>query len=335
MSGKLITVFGGSGFLGRYVVRELCKAGWRVRVAVRNPMNAGDMRVGGEVGQVQIIQANVRHRPSVERALQGADAVVNLVGILYERGRQTFNAAQAEGAENVAEIASELGIKQMVQMSAIGADADSDANYARTKAEGEAAVRKHMPQSIILRPSIIFGPEDGFFNMFGGYAKLLPVLPLIGGGKTQFQPIFAGDVAQAVVAALGNSSAAGRTFELGGPRTYSFKELLDYICEQTNRGPFKLPLPFWMARMQGQIFSVLFKLWPFHAPPLTGDQVLMLKEDNIVGASGDESVGTIEDLGDIELETVEAIAPSYLWRYRPYGQFQIRDADDGVSRVDL
>ncbi|MBB35735.1 MAG: complex I NDUFA9 subunit family protein [Hirschia sp.] len=335
MSGKLITVFGGSGFLGRYAVRSLCKAGWRVRVAVRNPMNAGDLRVGGEVGQVQIVQANVRNRPSVERALEGADAVLNLVGILYESGRQSFEGSQHLGAKNVAELAQAAGVSQMIHISAIGADENSKADYARTKAEGEKSVREYMPQAVILRPSIIFGPEDGFFNRFAGLAKMSPVLPLIGGGKTRFQPVFVGDVAEAILAALDNPSAQGRIFELGGPRSYSFKELLTYICEQTNRSPFLIPVPFFIAQIKGMAISLAFKMWPFHAPPLTGDQVRMLKTDNVVGLTGDDSIGTIEDLGVTELESVEAIVPSYLWPYRPYGQFQIRETADEVSRVDV
>lgn len=335
MSGKLITVFGGSGFLGRYVVRALCKAGWRVRVAVRNPMNAGDMRVGGEVGQVQIVQANVRNRPSVERALKGADAAINLVGILFERGKQNFDRTQREGAENIADLAHAAGVSQLIHVSAIGADPNSNSKYGKTKAEGEEAIRKFFPEATILRPSIIFGPEDGFFNMFAGYARLAPVLPLIGGGQTKFQPIYVDDVAEAVVAALANPSAKGRVFELGGPRVYTFKELLDYIRDQTNRKPMLMSIPFWLAKLQGMTIAFAFKFWPFHAPPLTADQVRMLEHDNIVGASGEAGVGTIQDLGDIRLETVEAIAPSYLWRYRPYGQFQHREGDDGVSRVDV
>ena len=335
MSGKIITIFGGSGFLGRYAVRALCKAGWRVRVAVRNPMNAGDMRLGGEVGQVQIVQANVRNRPSVARAVEGVDAVLNLVGVLYERGRQSFEGSQHLGARNIAELAKEAGVSQMIHISAIGADADSESDYAQTKAKGEAAVREVYPNAIILRPSILFGPEDGFFNKFAEFAKYLPMLPLVGGGKTQFQPVYVGDVADAIVASLTDNAAEGRTFELGGPRTYSFKELMQFVKDQTNRGPLLLPMPFWAASLQGLTFDLFFKFWPFHAPPLTADQVRLLKVDNVVGATNEENVGTLADLGITELETIEAIAPTYLWSYRPYGQFQIRDGEDEVSRVDL
>ena len=334
MQDKLITVFGGSGFIGRYAVRALCKAGWRVRVAVRNPMNAGDMRLSGEVGQVQIMQANVRNRPSVARAVDGADAVLNLVGILFERGRQNFGGAQALGAANVAELAREAGVKQMVQLSAIGADADSDSEYARTKAEGEANVLEHMPNAVILRPSLVFGPEDGFFNKFGNLGRRTPVLPLIG-EKTQFQPVFVGDVADAIVGALDRPDAAGRVFELGGPKTYSMREMMEFIGRETDRKPLLLPVFFPIASVMGLANSIFCWVWPFHSPVVTGDQVKLLKKDNVVGASGDAAFGTLADLGVTQLETVEAIAPTYLWRYRPYGQFQVRDNAEAISRVDV
>ncbi|ACT57910.1 complex I NDUFA9 subunit family protein [Hirschia baltica] len=334
MSGKLITVFGGSGFIGRYAVRALCKAGWRVRVAVRNPMNAGDMRIGGEVGQVQIIQANVRNRPSIVRALDGADAVLNLVGLLYQKGRNTFDGTQALGAQNIAEYAADAGIKQFIQLSAIGADLESNANYARTKAEAEQTVLDQIPTATILRPSLVFGPEDQFFNKFATFAKFLPFLPLVGGGKTKFQPVFVGDLADAIVNALSIPETQGRTYEIGGPRTYTFKELLEFITEQTDRKKTLLPIPFFAAELKGLVFAGLFKFWPFHAPPITRDQVRMLKSDNIVGLETDKNFGTIEDLGVTSLETVEAIVPTYLWRHREYGQFHIPEKED-VSRVDI
>lgn len=334
MSGKLITVFGGSGFIGRYAVRALCKAGWRVRVAVRNPMNAGDMRVGGEVGQVQIIQANVRNRPSIVRALDGADAVLNLVGILFERGRQSFNGTQLLGAQNIAEYAAEAGIEQFVQLSAIGADTNSKSNYSRSKAEAEDVVLSKIPTATILRPSVVFGPEDDFFNKFSSLAAMSPALPLIGGGKTKFQPVFVGDLADAIVGALDNSEAQGRTYEIGGPTTYSFKELLQFVLETTDRRRILLPIPFFAAELKGMALDLMFKLWPFHAPPLTGDQVRLLKSDNIVGLETDKNYGTISDLGVTTLETIEAIVPTYVWRFREYGQFHVPEKDE-VSRVDI
>ncbi len=333
-SDKLITIFGGSGFIGRYAVRTLCKAGWRVRVAVRNPMNAGDLRMSGEVGQVQIIQANVRNRPSVERAVHEADAVLNLVGILYEKGRQTFDGTQALGAANVAELSAKAGAKRFIQMSAIGADPNSSSNYGRTKAEAETAVKDHFPSATILRPSIVFGPEDDFFNKFAHLARFSPVMPLIGGGKTKFQPVFAGDLSEAILGALENDDTQGRTFEIGGPNVFTFKELLEYICKVSDRRRVMLPVPFMAAQVKGSMLDFLFRMWPFHGPPLTGDQVRMLKTDNIVGASQVEAIGTIADLGVTSLEAVEAVVPSYLWRHREYGQFHIPHEDE-VSRVDL
>ena len=320
MSGELITVFGGSGFVGKYVVRDLCRKGYRVRVAVRNPHVAGDQRLAGDVGQVQIVQANVRNRPSIERAVEGAYAVINLVGILYEKGAQTFNGTQELGAKNVAEIAAAEGVQHFVHMSAIGADKNSEARYAQTKADAEEAVRAHMPNAVIIRPSIIFGQEDEFFNRFADMAKTVPVLPSIGGGTTKFQPVYVGDVAKAIVSAIETPDAAGRVFELGGPETYTFKEVLEYILETTDRKALLLPLPFWLAGLIGLIMGGLFKLWPFSGPPLTNDQVQMLKTDNVVNTE-DDTLGTFRDLGMIELETVESIVPEYLWRYRTNGQF--------------
>lgn len=321
MAGELITVFGGSGFVGRYVVRNLCRAGYRVRVAVRNPHLAGDQRLAGDVGQVQIVQANVRNRPSIARAVEGAWGVVNLVGILYEKGAQTFVGTQGLGAKNIAELSAAAGVERFVQLSAIGADDDGQAEYARTKADAEDSVREFMPGAVILRPSIIFGPEDDFFNRFADMARLSPALPAIGGGETKFQPIFVGDVAAAVMAGLQQEEAAGRTFELGGPETFTFKEILQYILKEIDRPRLLLPLPFFIAKPIGMVTGALFKLWPFHEPPITSDQVDMLRSDNVVGETGDASIGTISDLGVTELESIEAIVPTYLWRFRPQGQF--------------
>lgn len=320
MAGELVTVFGGSGFVGRYVVRALCKAGHRVRVAVRNPHVAGDVKLAGDVGQVQLIQANVRNVPSIERALDGAWGCINLVGILYEKGKQTFDGTQEAGSRNVAEVARDKGVTKFVHMSALGANAESKSAYARTKAEAEEAVRAAIPGAVVVRPSIVFGPEDGFFNRFAEMAKLAPALPAIGGGKTRFQPVYVGDVAEAIVNALSIGAAEGRTFELGGPQAYTFKELLQYILKEIDRPRLLAPLPFMMAKAMGYTFGATFKVLPF-SPPLTADQVELLKTDNVVGQDSDVSLGTITDLGVTELETVEAITPTYLWQYRPQGQF--------------
>ena len=323
MSGELITVFGGSGFLGRYVVRALCRKNYRVRVAVRNPGLAGELRLAGDVGQVQIVQANVRNRPSIERALEGAHGVINLVGILYEKGAQTFEGSQALGAKNVAELAAAHNVKRLVQISAIGADKDSPSEYSSTKAQAEADVHDAFPGAVILRPSVIFGPEDQFFNKFADMTRFSPALPAIGGGETKVQPVFAGDVADAIIAGLENETAIGRIFELGGPSTYTFKEIYEFILKEIDRTRLILPLPFFLAKPIGLVTGMLFKLWPFHGPPITGDQVDLLRTDNVVGVSGDENIGTIADLGVTSLESIEAIVPTYLWRFRENGQFHI------------
>jgi uncharacterized protein YbjT (DUF2867 family) len=320
MQHDVITVFGGSGFVGRHVVRALARAGKRVRVAMRRPHLGHELRVMGDVGQVQLAQANVRDAASVARALEGASGAVNLVGLLYEKGRQTFEDVQAAGARTVAEEAARAGIARLVHVSAIGADPQSKSAYGRTKGQAEAAVRAAVATATILRPSIVFGQEDGFFNRFAEMAKMSPVLPLIGGGKTLFQPVFVGNVADAALAALDRPDAQGKTYELGGPSTYSFKALLQYILKEIERPRLLLDLPFPVAQTMGAATDAIFRLNPFGGPPLTGDQVEMLKQDNIVapGALG------LADLGVTSLETVEAICPAYLYRYKPYGQFQTR-----------
>jgi NADH dehydrogenase len=327
MAGKIVTVFGGSGFLGRHVVRALCRQGWRVRVAVRRPHLAGDVKLAGDVGQVQLVQANVRNRASVKRALENANAVINLVGIMPERGAQTFQGAQVLGASNVAQLAAEAGIANVVHVSAIGADKTSKSNYARTKAEGEDAVRAAIPSAVILRPSIMFGPEDGFFTRFARMARLTPVLPLIG-GSTKFQPVYVADVALAAANAL-KPGNAGKTFELGGPHTYTMKELLQYITREIDRPRMLAPVPVSVMAPIGYIVGAISKLNPFFGPPITGDQVQLFKVDNVVAPGA----GTLADLGVTNLESVESIVPTYLWRHRPYGQFQPPHVDE-ASRVD-
>jgi uncharacterized protein YbjT (DUF2867 family) len=317
MADDIIVVFGGSGFVGRYVVRALAKAGKRVRVAMRRPHLAVDLRVMGDVGQIQLVQANVRNADSVARALDGATGVINLVGILFEKGKQTFDTTQSDGARIVAEQAAIAGITRYVHMSAIGADAASKSNYGRTKGQAEAAVTAAVPTATIVRPSIIFGPEDNFFNQFAAMARVTPALPLIGGGATRFQPVYVGDVAEAVLKGL---DTGGGIYELGGPRIYSFKDILAYILKQIERPRFLAPLPFPIATIMGSAFNTIFKLIPFAAPPLTDDQVKMLKTDNVVSPSA-KGFG---DLGITQLESVEAIVPTYLVRFKPYGQFQVR-----------
>ncbi len=311
---RLITVFGGSGFVGRHVVRALAQRGWRVRVAVRRPDLAGHLQPMGNVGQVMPVQANLRYPDSVANAVRGADGVVNLVGILYESGRQSFEKVQAEGPESVARAANRAGIEQVVHVSAIGADASAEAAYARSKAAGEAGVLRHVPGAVIMRPSIVFGPEDNFFNQFAGLARILPALPLIGGGETRFQPVFAGDVGEAVARALEGQAKPGAVYELGGPAVKSFREILEYILAETNRKRALIPIPFPIAELQGKILGMLPK------PLLTRDQVLMLKSDNVVSEAAVREGRTLQGLG-ITPDSVEAVVPSYLYRFRPAGQF--------------
>ncbi|MDR3507778.1 MAG: complex I NDUFA9 subunit family protein [Caulobacteraceae bacterium] len=310
----LVAVFGGSGFLGAQVVRALAKRGHRIRVAVRRPGHAYRMRMLGDVGQIEIIQANVRAPQSVARALDGAQACVNLVGVLHEGGRQKFQSIHAMGAQNVAEAAAAAGVTRLIQVSAIGADADSNAKYARTKALGEAAVLKAFPGATIVRPSIVFGQGDSFFNRFANMATLSPVLPLIGGGATRFQPVFVGDVANALANALADPATAGKVYELGGPGIFTFKALMELIVRETGRRPILLPLPFPIAGLIGAAAELTSLVGI--APALTKDQVELLKTDNVVspGALG------LKDLGVVPT-SVEAIVPSYLFRYRRGGQY--------------
>ncbi|OFX00660.1 MAG: 3-beta hydroxysteroid dehydrogenase [Alphaproteobacteria bacterium RIFCSPHIGHO2_12_FULL_63_12] len=322
MTGKLAVVFGGSGFIGRNVVRELARRGWRVRAAVRRPHHAQFLRPMGAVGQVQLFQANVRHRPSVARAIEGADAVINLVGILHQEGAQSFTRVQAQGSAAIAEAAAKAGVKTFIHVSAIGADEASDSDYARTKGEAERAVREAIPGAIIIRPSVVFGPEDQFFNKFATLMSMAPAfapLPLLfGGGAAKFQPVYVDDVADAICAAMEKPDAEGAVYELGGPRVYTFRQLLEFTLAQTGHRRMLVAVPFSLAPVIG-FFGECVGAVPFFAPPVTRDQIKMLKRDNVVsdGAKG------IADLG-ISPRTVESLAPAYLARFRKYGQFAER-----------
>lgn len=317
MSLGLVTVYGGSGFVGRHLVRDLARQGWRVRVAVRRPDLAGHLQPLGAVGQIMPVQANLRHAPSVDAAARGADAVVNLVGILHEGGRQKFGAVQADGARRVAEAAAKAGAKTLVQISAIGADEASPARYAQTKAFGEQGVLAAFPGAIILRPSVIFGPEDNFFNMFANLARYSPVLPLIGGGETKFQPVFVGDVAAAIMAALEGKAKPGAVYELGGPQVISFKGVLEYILKVTGRNCLLVPLPWGLARFQAGLLEML------PSPLLTTDQVTMLQTDNVVSTTATAEERDLSGLG-ISPTAMEAVVPGYLYRFRKHGQFEPR-----------
>ena len=317
MGKGLVTVFGGSGFLGKHVVRALVKDGWRVRVPLRSPHTAQELKVIGDVGQVQLMQANIRFPKSVERAVEGSDAVINLVALLFEAGKQNFESVHVRGAETLANAAKAAGIHNVVQVSAIGADIDSDSDYARTKGEAEAAIRAAVPSADIMRPSILFGAEDDFFNRFASMAQFVPALPLIGGGETKMQPVYAGDVAQAIAKVVGQGTS-GKIYELGGPQSYSFKELMQFMLETIDRKRFLLPIPWFAANMMG-FMGEISGYAPFLEPFLTRDQVKNLKVDNVVA---DDALG-FSDLG-IKLETMETIVPTYIARYRKYGQFHER-----------
>lgn len=312
---KLVTVFGGSGFVGRHVVRALAKRGYRIRVAVRRPDLAVHLQPLGGVGQIVAIQANLRNRDSVNRAVKGADHVVNCVGILFEAGRNTFGAVQEFGARAVAEAARAAGIG-LTHISAIGADIDSESEYARSKGLAEASIAKVLPDAVILRPSIVFGPEDGFFNKFADMARFSPALPLIGGGETKFQPVYVGDVAEAVARSVDGTLIGGTIYELGGPRVMSFKDVLEEILEITQRKRALVPLPWGVASLIGKIAKFI----PFIDPPLTDDQVVLLKSDNVVSAEAESQKRTLAGIG-IPQTTVEAILPTYLTRYRSHGQY--------------
>jgi len=309
MEARQITIFGGSGFLGRYVVRALAKKGWRIKVATRRPNRAFFLRPMGQVGQIGFIKCDVADADQIAHAMAGSQAVVNLTGILFQRG-QTFQDVHVKGPEAIAREAARLGLRAMVHVSAIGADSESDSRYAESKAEGEKRVREAFPAATIMRPSLLFGPEDQFFNRFAEMARFLPALPLIGGGRTLFQPVFVSDAAAAIVVALDDPSAPGKTYELGGPTVYSFKQLMEIMLGVIDRKRLLMPLPFWIAFLK----SIFLQLMP--RPLLTPDQVKLLRHDNIVSPTAH----TLRDLG-ITPTTVEAEVPAYLWRYRAKGEY--------------
>lgn len=313
-SDRLITIIGGSGFLGRHIVRALARRGYRIRVACRRPDLAGHLQPLGNTGQIMTVQANVRYPASLAAACEGAYAVINLTGVLYAAGAQSFDAVHALGAEASAQAARAAKAQVFIQMSAIGADENSPAQYARSKAEGERRARAAFPGAIILRPSIVFGPEDSFFNRFAGLARISPFLPLIGGGGTKFAPVFAGDVAEAVARLVDAGEASGTTYELGGPKVFSFRQLMEFTLETIGRKRLLMPLPWGVAKLQAAILGLLPK------PLLTLDQVELLKSDNVVSQEAYREGRTLEGLG-ITPQGIEGIVPDYLYRYRKAGQF--------------
>ena len=318
-SDTLVTVYGGSGFLGRHVVRALAKRNYRIRVAVRRPELANHLQPLGRVGQIHAVQANLRHAPSVEAAARNAEVLINLVGILAEGGRQKFDTIHTFGAEQVALAASTHGTR-LVHVSSIGADEHSPSHYARSKAAAERLVLAALPSATIMRPSILFGPEDDFFNRFASLARMSPVLPLIGGGLTRFQPVFVGDVARAIADAVDGKTRAGTIYELGGPAVKTFKQLMQFVLATIERKRLLVPLPFFAARLQASVLQ-------FMPPPLTltADQIEQLRIDNVVSGIAKSEGRTLQGLG-IEPEPIEAIVPAYLWRFRKAGQFRNRMA---------
>ncbi len=315
--GGLVTVFGGSGFVGRHTVQPLARRGWRIRAAVRRPDLAGHLQPMGRVGQIHAVQANVRFPESVEACVQGAHAVVNAVGILAPTGAQTFDAVHVQGARAVARAARLAGVQRFVHVSAIGADRKSEAAYGRTKAEAEQAVLEEFRDAVIIRPSIVFGPEDAFFNRFAAMTRYSPFLPLIGGGRTRFQPIYVGDLGTAIANAVEGQGAGGTIYEVGGPEVLSFRQLLDKTQDWANRRRMYLPLPFWAAKLM----AVLSWPLPNGMRPLTVDQVRLLENDNVVSPQALQDGRTIQALGIDTPHTVTAIVPTYLERFRPRGQF--------------
>jgi NADH dehydrogenase len=316
-TGKLATVFGGSGFVGRQIVWSLARRDYRVRAAVRRPDLAGYLQPMGVVGQVFGVQANLRFADSVMRAVEGAETVVNSVGILAPTGAQTFQDVHVEGVRRIAKAAREAGVQRLVHISAIGANKNSNSKYAVSKAEGEAAVLAEFPSAIIVRPSIVFGPEDQFFNRFAALARVSPILPLVGGGRTKFQPVFSGDVGEAVANAVTGSGKAGEVYELGGPQVVTFREILESTLQYSGRQKMLLSVPFWMMKLQALL------TWPLPNAirPVTVDQLRLLKLDNVVSDAAKREDRTIAALGVPQPASIEAIVPQYLERFNPKGQY--------------
>ncbi|HKQ95727.1 MAG TPA: complex I NDUFA9 subunit family protein [Aestuariivirgaceae bacterium] len=322
-SSKLITIIGGSGFLGRHAIRTLARRGYRIRVAVRRPDLAGHLQPSGKVGQIMAVQANLRYPDSLLAACRDADVVINMVGVLYDAGPQTFDAVHAAGAAAAARAARAAGAGQFIQISAIGAAPDGAARYARTKAEGEARAAREFPGAIVLRPSIVFGPEDQFFNRFAGLARFAPFMPVIGGG-TRFQPVFVGDVAEGIARIVDRGLADGRVYEFGGPEIRTFRALLEFTLKTIGRRRLLVPVPFFAASLGASIAQVLPR------PLLTVDQVELLKSDNVVSEAAIAEGRTLAGLG-VAASGIEAIVPSYLYRYRKAGQFTDPDLTRGEA----
>lgn len=312
-NGKMVTLIGGSGFLGTQTVQQLVRLGYRVRVAVRRPDLAGHLKPLGPVSQILPVQANIRNRASLERAIEDADIVVNLAGITYEKGKQKFEAVNVTGAQTVAQICKKQGIKTLVHVSSLRANAQSESAYARSKAQGEKAVTKAFPNAIIMRPASIFGVEDRFFNMFAGLARVSPVLPLIH-GDASYQPVYVVDIAKAIAKAVDGKAQAGKIYELGGADVETFKQLLQRMSRETQRAPILIPIPAGLAKFKAAFLQIL------PHPIITVDQVKMMERDCVVSDEATKAKRTLEGLG-IAPTTMDAILPTYLWRFRKNGQY--------------
>jgi uncharacterized protein YbjT (DUF2867 family) len=313
-SEKIVTIIGGSGFIGRHIVRALAKRGYRIRVACRRPDLASHVQPLGNPGQVMPVQANVRYPASLAAVCDGAHAVINLAGVLFSSRAQSFDAIHVFGAEASAKAAKAAKAKVFIQMSALGADLASRSEYARTKAAGEAKAKAAFPGAIILRPSIVFGPEDNFFNQFAGLSRLAPALPLIGGGHTKFTPLFAGDLAEAIATLVDRGDASGQTLELGGPEVFTFKQLMEFTLATIGRKRLLVPVPWIIAKIMGTVMGYL------PGAPLTADQVKLLKTDNVVSEAATREGRDLASLG-ITAQGIQGIVPSYLYSYRKAGQF--------------
>ena len=313
-SDRIVTIIGGSGFVGRHIVRALAKRGYRIRVACRRPDLAGHVQPLGTTGQVMPIQANVRYPASLAAACDGAYAVINLVGVLSSGGAQSFEALHVFGAEAAAKAAKTAKASVFIQLSALGADANSTSAYARSKANGEIRAKAAFPGTIVLRPSIVFGPEDNFFNQFAGMSRLAPALPLIGGGNTKFTPLFAGDLAEVVALLVDKGEATGKTYELGGPEVFTFRQLLQFTLDTIGRKRLLVPVPWFAAKLLGTVMGILPKA------PLTADQVELLKTDNVVSEAASREGRDLASFGIVG-RSIQGIVPSYLYRFRKAGQF--------------
>ena len=314
VSDRLVTVFGGSGFVGRNLVRSLAKRGFRVRVAVRRPDLARYLMTAGAVGQIHGIQANIRYPASIAAAVEGAEAVVNLVGVMHD-GRNGFDAVQAFGPGAIARAAEAAGVQRFIHVSSLSCDLDGEARYAQSKAKGEDAARAAFKETVIIRPSAIFGSDDDFFNRFAALARMSPVMPLIGGGDTRFQPVFVGDVAEVLARGVEGRLAAGSTYEIGGQEIMTLRDIFQFVLRVTNRRRLLIPVPFGLANIPAAVLGLLPNA------PLTRDQVALLRRDNVVSEAAKAEGRTLEALG-IQAATMEAIVPGYLWRFRKSGQFE-------------